>query len=244
MTAGLYIRYNRPYSAQKSGLNSEQTVQNFTRPYNRYKLYNREFLDAVKRLANREANSTEGDKRDDRGQTKECQGSRNNIWGHLDGSGYFFATKVENPNPKPIKEVVDANDMTKLYATWRPWEMTWLPIQRPPWKDGPHQRSLEESVRSNILVLIGYAVERFPHLFQEENLNVILRLCLDTLEEQLHQTGKDPLYVLVSGTIKCLDSLLVWFDETLPAGVVSMELQTGMIKKHLFSSDFIPRQAF
>jgi hypothetical protein len=67
-------------------------------------------------------------------------------------------------------------------------------------------------------VLIGYAVERFPHSFREENLNTILKLCLDTLEEQLHQTGKDPVYILVSGAIKCLDSLLIWFDKTLPAG--------------------------
>lgn len=74
------------------------------------------------------------------------------------------------------------------------------------------------TVRSSILILLGYLVEYFPHTFSEENVNTLLKICLDTLEEQLRQSNKDPLFVLVSGVIKCLDSLLSWFDDSLPAG--------------------------
>ncbi|XP_057814078.1 uncharacterized protein LOC131027990 isoform X1 [Cryptomeria japonica] len=74
------------------------------------------------------------------------------------------------------------------------------------------------TLRSNILMLIGYAVEKFPALFREEHLDIIVKLCLDTLEEELHRTGNNPVYVLVTGAVKCLDSLLLWFDRTMPAG--------------------------
>ncbi|KAL2645174.1 hypothetical protein R1flu_012761 [Riccia fluitans] len=74
------------------------------------------------------------------------------------------------------------------------------------------------TLRSNILVLLGYLVEYFPRTFGEENVNTLLKICLDTLEEQLRQSSKDPVFVVVSGVMKCLDSLLTWFDESLPAG--------------------------
>jgi hypothetical protein len=44
--------------------------------------------------------------------------------------------------------------------------------------------------------------------------NQLLQLCLDTLEAQLQQ----PSHTLLAGAIKCLDALLTWFDDELPAG--------------------------
>ncbi len=45
-------------------------------------------------------------------------------------------------------------------------------------------------------------------------MNQLLQLCLDTLEAQLQQ----PSHTLLAGAIQCLDSLLTWFDDELPAG--------------------------
>ncbi|MCO5603922.1 hypothetical protein L7F22_058078 [Adiantum nelumboides] len=74
------------------------------------------------------------------------------------------------------------------------------------------------TLRSNILTVLGLMVECFPAMFDEENIITILNLCLESLEEQLRQKGKDPLFVLVAGAMKCLDGVLMWFDRTLPAG--------------------------
>ncbi|KAI5080747.1 hypothetical protein GOP47_0003930 [Adiantum capillus-veneris] len=74
------------------------------------------------------------------------------------------------------------------------------------------------TLRSNILTVLGSTIECFPAMFEEENTVTILNLCLDSLDEQLHQKGKDPLFVLVAGAMKCLDGVLMWFDRTLPAG--------------------------
>lgn len=54
----------------------------------------------------------------------------------------------------------------------------------------------------------------------------ILKLCLDTLDEQLQL--QQPVHVLMAGAIKCLDSILTWFDPSLPAGgmVWHVELYT------------------
>lgn len=72
------------------------------------------------------------------------------------------------------------------------------------------------SGKANLLQLLGDFVEYSKETFEEENVLAILKLCLDTLDEQLH--GKKPVMVLMAGAVKCLDSLLTWFDDSLPAG--------------------------
>ena len=47
-------------------------------------------------------------------------------------------------------------------------------------------------------------------------MSTILKLCLNTLDDQLHL--EKPVLILMSGAIKCLDSLLTWFDDSVPAG--------------------------
>ncbi|XP_002965996.2 DNA-dependent protein kinase catalytic subunit [Selaginella moellendorffii] len=74
------------------------------------------------------------------------------------------------------------------------------------------------SLRANILITLGYSIELFPSLYDDGNVSAVLRLCLNTLEEQLKQSGKDVTFVLIAGAVKCLDSLLQWFDDTVPAG--------------------------
>lgn len=74
------------------------------------------------------------------------------------------------------------------------------------------------AVRSNILIVLGSMVECFPSMFEEDNTITILNLCLDSLDEQLRQKSKDPLFVLVAGAMRCLDGVLMCFDRTLPAG--------------------------
>ncbi|KAL3698516.1 hypothetical protein R1sor_012592 [Riccia sorocarpa] len=96
------------------------------------------------------------------------------------------------------------------------------------------------TLRANILVLLGYLVEYFPRTFGEENVNILLKICLDTLDEQLRQSSKDPVFVLVSGVIKCLDSLLTWFDESLPAGgtvETSRKIYTYLVQIIYFRED-------
>jgi hypothetical protein len=68
-------------------------------------------------------------------------------------------------------------------------------------------------VRSHIIVLLGYLVESFKTAFSEDQVNQLLQLCLNTLEAQLQQ----PSHMLLAGAMKCLDSLLTWFDDELPA---------------------------
>lgn len=70
-------------------------------------------------------------------------------------------------------------------------------------------------MKANIIQLLGDLIEYFRESFEEENVLAILKLCLDTLEEQLQ---KSPQLVLMAGAIKCLDSLLMWFNDSLPAG--------------------------
>lgn len=70
------------------------------------------------------------------------------------------------------------------------------------------------AVRAGIIQLLGYLVEYFKASFNDGNVAAVLKLCLDTLEEQLQK----PLYVLLAGAVKCLDSVLAWFDDSLPAG--------------------------
>jgi hypothetical protein len=72
------------------------------------------------------------------------------------------------------------------------------------------------TVKSHIMQLLGYLVEYFKLIFNEDNVLAILKLCLDTLEEQLQL--QQPVHVLLAGAIKCLDSILTWFDPSLPAG--------------------------
>jgi hypothetical protein len=69
-------------------------------------------------------------------------------------------------------------------------------------------------VRSHIIVLLGYLVESFKTAFSEDQVNQLLQLCLNTLEAQLQQ----PSHTLLAGAMKCLDLLLTWFDDELPAG--------------------------
>jgi hypothetical protein len=57
-------------------------------------------------------------------------------------------------------------------------------------------------------VLLGYLVESFKTAFSEDQVNQLLQLCLNTLEAQLQQ----PSHTLLAGAMKCLDSLLTWFD--------------------------------
>lgn len=71
------------------------------------------------------------------------------------------------------------------------------------------------TLKANIIQLLGDLIEYFRESFEEENVLAILKLCLDTLEEQLQ---KSPQLVLMAGAIKCLDSLLMWFNDSLPAG--------------------------
>lgn len=70
------------------------------------------------------------------------------------------------------------------------------------------------SVKAHIIHLLGDLVEYFKETFVEENVSTILKLCLDTLEKQRQKIE----LVLMAGAIKCLDSLLTWFDYSLPAG--------------------------
>lgn len=75
---------------------------------------------------------------------------------------------------------------------------------------------MQFTVKSHIMQLLGYLVEYFKLIFNEDNVLAILKLCLDTLEEQLQL--QQPVHVLLAGAIKCLDSILTWFDPSLPAG--------------------------
>lgn len=74
------------------------------------------------------------------------------------------------------------------------------------------------TVRSNILRLLGRLVEYFPAKFNDENVTTLLNTCLSTLEEELVHSNKDPMFVLLVGVMQCLDSLLTWYDDSLPAG--------------------------
>ena len=98
------------------------------------------------------------------------------------------------------------------------------------------------TVRSNILILLGAMVECSPSSFEEDNAVTILNLCLDSLDEQLKHKGKDPSFVLVSGAIKCLDGLLMWFDMTAPAGGRSWKITVFCSNKVMvfkFSLNFL-----
>jgi hypothetical protein len=77
-----------------------------------------------------------------------------------------------------------------------------------------HMEHVLENMRSHIIVLLGYLVESFKTAFSEVQVNQLLQLCLNTLEAQLQQ----PSHTLLAGAMKCLDSLLTWFDDELPAG--------------------------
>jgi hypothetical protein len=70
------------------------------------------------------------------------------------------------------------------------------------------------SVKAHIIHLLGDLVEYFKETFVEENVSAVLKLCLDSLEKQRQKLE----LVLMAGTIKCLDCLLTWFDDSLPAG--------------------------
>lgn len=70
------------------------------------------------------------------------------------------------------------------------------------------------SVKAHIIRLLGDLVEFFKETFVEENVSAILKLCLDSLEKQRQKLE----LVLMAGAIKCLDCLLTWFDDSLPAG--------------------------
>ncbi|KAG0609962.1 hypothetical protein M758_7G027900 [Ceratodon purpureus] len=70
--------------------------------------------------------------------------------------------------------------------------------------------------KGNILQLLGNLVENFKEVFEEENVLTILNYCLNILNDQLHNDR--PTLALMAGAIKSLDSLLTWFDESLPAG--------------------------
>lgn len=69
-------------------------------------------------------------------------------------------------------------------------------------------------MKAHIIHLLGSLVEYYKEIFVEEDVSAILMLCLDTLEKQRQKLE----LILLAGVIKCLDSLLTWFDDSLPAG--------------------------